>query len=291
VETAAVFILALLILFAHYSPAVAGAWVQKKRGYFFKLTGSYLYTNREYDSEGNVNDIRANDKGVTNTSYKEVALSGYLEYGFTDRVTLVTNFPFKIVTSKRTELPTPENPLRTVEVVTGGLSDFTVSARLLLLGRAAPLSVQGGVKIPLGYDRFPPEEGAPLGSGKVDVEGWVLAGTSLYPLPAYVTGQVGYRLRDGQGISDEFLFQAEAGLTPSPWYLKATLEGTYSTTTPVEQESSTVTTTNTDVLKLIPTLGYDFSPWFTIGAEAFITLRGKNTVAGTTYVLGVAFTR
>lgn len=281
----------LLVLVAQHSPAIAGAWVQKQRGYFFKLTGSYLYTNQEYDSEGNVNDIRANDDGITNTSYKEVALTGYLEYGFTDRVTLVTNFPFKIVTSKRTELSTPDDPQRTVEVVTGGLSDFTVSARLLLFGRAAPLSVQGGVKIPLGYDRFPPEEGAPLGSGKVDVEGWVLAGTSLHPLPAYVTGQVGYRLRDGQGISDEFLFQAEAGLTPSPWYMKATLEGTYSAKTPVEQESPTVTTTNTDVLKLIPTVGYDFSPWFAVGAEAFITLNGKNTVAGTTYVLGVVFTR
>jgi hypothetical protein len=273
------------------SPVNAGAWVQEKYGYFFKLSGTYLYTNQEFDNEGNTRDIRANDDGVANTSYKEVTLTGYLEYGYTDRLTFVANLPFKITSSKRTELPSPENPPRNVDVVTGGLSDVIVSGRLLLFGRSTPLSIQAGVKIPMGYDRVPPDEGSPLGSGKVDVEGWVQAGASLYPVPAYFTGQFGYRMRGGTGISDEYLFQVEAGLTPSRWLLKATLDGIISATTPVDQESSTVTTTNTDVVKLIPTVGYSISPRFAVGAEAFITLHGKNTVAGITYVLGIVFSR
>lgn len=255
------------------------------------MTGTYLYTDQEFDSEGNTRNIRANDDGVSNTSFKEVTLTGYLEYGFTGRLTFVAAVPFKVISSKRKELPSPGNPERNVEVVTGGFSDVTVSGRLLLLGRSAPLSVQAGVKIPMGYDRAPPDEGSPLGSGEVDVEGWVLAGASLYPLPAYATGQFGYRLRGGLGIADEYLFQVEAGLTPSRWLLKATLDGIISAKTPVDQESSTVTTTNAGVVKLIPTLAYSFSPRFAVGAEAFITLHGKSTVAGATYVLGVAFSR
>jgi hypothetical protein len=274
-----------------YAPARAGAWVQKKRGYFFKLTGSYLYTVEEFDPNGDLRNIRENEPGIEDTSYEEAAITGYLEYGVTDRLTLVTNLPFKVVTSRRTELASPGIPQQNVEVVTGGLADLTVSGRLKLFGRAAPVSIQGGVKLPLGYDPSPPDEGAPLGSGKIDLEGHLLAGASLYPMPAYLTGQVGYRYRGGDGIADEYLFQAEFGLTPGKWLIKATLDGIYSTKSPAEQGSSTTTVTNMDVLKLIPTVGYNFTPWFSIGAEAFHTLEGKNTVAGTTWVLGVVFIR
>jgi hypothetical protein len=281
----------LAVLALANSPARSGAWVQSKHGYFLKLTGTYLYTTEEFDSEGNILPIRAGEPGIENATYKEVTATGYLEYGVTERLTLVANLPFKIVTSQRTELPAPGSPMRHVEVVTGGLADLTVSGRYLMFGKATPVSVQAGVKVPMGYDAAPPDQGAPLGSGKVDVEGHLLAGASLYPVPAYLTGQIGYRLRGGMGIADEYLFQVEAGLNPGFWLFKVTLDGIYSAKAPEEEESSTVTVTNQDVLKVIPTIGYTFTKRFWIGAEAYHPLHGKNTVAGTTYAVGIAFTR
>lgn len=281
----------VLILTLQHSTVRAGAWVQNKHSYFLKLSGTYLYTTEEFDSEGNLQDIRAQDSLITDTSYEEVTATAYLEYGLTGRLTLVANLPFKIVTSKRTELPVPGVPQRNVEVVTGGLSDLTLSGRFLLTNNKMPISIQAGLKIPLGYDPSPPDEGTPIGSGKVDAEAILLAGSSLYPVPAYITGGFGYRVRGGTGISDEYLFQVEVGLTPGNFLIKATLDGVYSTAEPEEQESSTTTVTNPDILKIIPTIGYSFTPRFAIGAEVFHVLEGKNTVAGTTYVLALVFMR
>jgi hypothetical protein len=285
-----VFVLAGFLATSH-APAFAGAWVQNKSGYFFKLSGHYLYSTREFNSDGDLQNIRESETTITETSYQDVGLTGYLEYGITNRFTMVANLPFKILTSKRTELPSPGSPIRKVEVVTGGLADLTLSGRFLLFGGGTPISVQAGAKIPMGYDASPPDEGAPLGSGKVDLEGQLLAGASLYPIPAYFTGQVGYRYRNGTGIADEYLFQVELGLTPGRLLLKVTVDGLYSAETPDDRGSATTTVTNQDVVNLIPTIAYGFTPWFSVGAEVFHTLSGKNIVAGTTYVVGVVVTR
>jgi hypothetical protein len=265
----------------------AGAWVQKKKAYFFKLTGSYLYTTEEYDANGNLQTIREGEPGISETSYEELAATGYLEYGASDRFTMIANLPFKIVTSRRTEAPSPSAPTRTVEVVSGGLSDLWLGGRFLLFGTSTPFSIQGGVKLPLGYDASPPDEGAPLGSGKVDVEGLVQAGMGIWPIRAYFTGQAGYRLRGGTDIADEYLFQLEGGFTPGNWLIKATLDGVYSTGSHEDQGSSTVLVTNQDILKIIPTVAYRAHYRLAIGAEVFHILSGKNSVAGTTYAIGI----
>jgi hypothetical protein len=279
----------LLSIAVLHSTALAGAWVQKKSGYFFKLTGTYLFTTEEYDSAGNVQPIRGSESDITNTSYREVAFTGYLEYGVNSRLTIVGNLPFKIVTSKRTEIPSAGGPMRNVEVVTAGLADLTLSGRLLLLGTSTPLSIQAGVKLPMGYEAAPPDQGAPLGSGKIDVEGMVLAGMGIWPVRFYLTGGFGYRLRGGLGIADEYLFEIEGGFTPGNWLVKATLNGIYSAKTPGSQGSATVTTTNQDVLKIIPTIAYRINRRFSVGIEAYHTAHGKNTVAGTTWVVGLVF--
>lgn len=285
-----VFVVAsILALFALSTAAYAGAWIQKKNAYFFKLTGSYLYSTEEYDANGNLQTIREDEPGISETSYKELAATGYLEYGASDRFTIIANLPFKIVTSRRTESPTPGTPTRNVEVVTGGLSDLLLGGRFLLFGTSTPISIQGGVKLPLGYDASPPDEGAPLGSGKVDVEGLVQAGMGIWPIRAYITGQAGYRLRGGNDIADEYLFQLEGGFTPGNWLIKATLDGVYSAGSHEDQGSSTILVTNSDVLKVIPTVAYRVHYRLAIGAEVFHILSGKNTVAGTTYAIGIVF--
>jgi hypothetical protein len=271
------------------SAGLSGAWVQKKGGYYLKLTAAHIYTTEEFDSAGNLRPIREGEPGIGNTSYRELYLFGYLEYGVAKRLTLVANLPFKIATSRRTELPGPGSPMRSVEVVTGGLSDLNVSARVLLFGTSAPVSVQAGAILPLGYDPSPPGQGAPLGSGKVDFEGLLLSGVSLWPIRAYLTGHAGYRIRGGSEFADQYLYQVEGGVTPGPWFAKVTLEGIYSARKGAGGGSATIATTNQDVLKLIPTIAYRFDHRFALGAELIHTVSGKNTVAGTTYSVEVVF--
>ena len=104
----------ILALSVFSAAAHAGAWVQKKNAYLFKLTGSYLYSTEEYDADGNLQTIREGEPGISETSYKELAATGYLEYGASDRFTIVANLPFKIVTTHRTEAPSPGAPTRSV---------------------------------------------------------------------------------------------------------------------------------------------------------------------------------
>jgi hypothetical protein len=287
VKPAVVVPAAIVLVALIHSSAYGGAWVQKKRSYFLKFMAGYLYTTEEYDSEGNIRRIREGDTGIDQTSYKEMSLVGYLEYGVTERFTVTANLPFKVVTSKRREAATADAPMRTVEVVTGGLSDLWLSGRLLLMGESTPLSIQAGVKLPLGYDATPPDGGAPLGSGKLDLEAALLAGAGIWPIRAYFTGSVGFGLRGGTNIANEYLFRVEGGFTPGNWLAKATLEGVYSADKSASDESSTLVITNQDVLKLIPTVAYRFHYRFAVGVEAIHTLAGRNTVAGTTYFAGI----
>lgn len=260
-----------------------------------KLSGTYLYSEKEFDHLGDEVDIRAGDELITETSYRDIGFAGYVEYGLTDRLTIVGTLPFKILTSKRTELGTFGGPTEAVEVVTGGLSDLNLSARYPLVKGPLPVAVQAGAKVPLGYDRTPGDEGAPLGSGKIDVEAHLLAGASLYPFPGYLTGGAGYRLRGGN-LSDQFVFSLEGGVTFPRFQVKAAIDGTYSADAPPElvdpaggQTSSITRITDQDILKISPGVSFAVGRGAYLTAEAYYIVAGKNTVAGTTYSIGLVF--
>ncbi len=39
------------LLAGSFATTFAGAWVQNKRGYFFKLSGHYLYSTQEFNAD------------------------------------------------------------------------------------------------------------------------------------------------------------------------------------------------------------------------------------------------
>ena len=46
-----------------------------------------------------------------------------------------------------------------------------------------------------------------------------------------------------------------------------------------------------DVYKILPTVSYSFGETFEITAEAYHTFAGRNTIAGTTYAVGIVLKR
>lgn len=99
-----------------------------------------------------------------------------------------------------------------------------------LLG-GIPLSVRGGVKIPV-QDLPVDAEIIPLGEGQWDVEAWLEGGHSFYPLPLYAVGWLGYRWRfENESVQrdpgDERLFLLDVGLTTRPVGFKVVVEGLY----------------------------------------------------------------
>lgn len=292
----AVLMAVVVSLSAAVTEAWAQAWVRPKDGYYFKVAGSYLYTKEEYNYRGDRQEIFAGDPTRSNTAFRDVSLSAYLEYGVADRLTLVATLPFKILTSKATTT-FPGEPVRDESLTNGGLADLLLSIRTPLHQGGLAASLQGGVKLPLGYEQDPDNNGPPLGTGELDAEMHLLLGQSLYPIPAYVGAGAGYRVRGGP-LHDEILYSAEAGYTAGRFFLKLRFDGLQNVEEPPDLSGGGMVGTangvivgDQDIFKLSPTIEYRFDDRSAITAEAFHTVAGKNTVAGTTFSLGLVYTR
>jgi len=264
----------------------AQAWAQTSGGYFAKFSGNYLFTTEEWNVDGNEQDIAADDPRITDAWFRDVSFFAYLEYGLTDRLTLVSSVPFKILTSEFTQNPGGGLPTRRVTLTNRGMGDLWISMRAPVSIQPFACTVQGGVKIPL-YEQ-PEEKGfltvPPLGTGSVDAEIGAYLGKSLYPLNAYVSGGIAYRFRGGD-VHDEIPFNLEGGYTHRHLFAKVRLEGVRNT----EKPGGSVIAGDEDYLKLSPTVSYSFTDRIVLAFEAFHTLSGRNTLSGTAYSLAVVF--
>jgi hypothetical protein len=268
-----------------------------KRGeHFFKLTGNYLNTTEEFNSDGDRQALSSDDGLGTVTSFREVSVVAYVEYGLTDHLTLVANAPFKVLTTETVEETKEDSQSN------GGLGDLNVYLRLPVVQRSFAVSVQPGFKIPLGYEKNPDNDGPALGTGEIDGEISLIAGFSLYPLPAYVTAGAGYRMRGGD-YNDEIIFGFEGGATVGRLFMKLRFEGLQNESEPAESPDESGASTgdgggindviigDQDTYKLLPTISYLFRDTFEITAEVYHTFAGRNTLAGTTFAMGIVLKR
>ena len=273
---------------------MAGAWTQKKKKYYLKFSSYYFFTTREFNHEGDQLTFFAERPGFENASFRDLSFVTYLEYGLTDGVTLIGELPFRIRTSQwetfiiEDVLASRESP------TTVGLSDLRLLSRVSLLNKPLVLSVEGGVKLPLGYETRPDNDGPPLGTGEVDLEGRLLLGKSLHPVPAYFTGGLGYRFRGGP-LNDEILYEVEAGYTHRQWLFKLNLNGVQNTSdvpdlvgmevvTPLPGGGGVVPSVivgDQNFLKISPAIIYSLNSRFSLQGEVIHILRGANTASGT----------
>ena len=169
--------------------AWAGAWLKKPGESYVKLFASYLFTDEEYDKDGNLIPMRSGVPGITNGTFEDITIGAYLEYGLSERFTLVATVPYKLLTSTWTELGANFQVQRDIEATSGGMTDLRAGVRYPLKTSGFPISLEGIVKFPLGYDPSPDlEQVPPLGSGKVDAGFSLLSGVSLWPFPGYING-------------------------------------------------------------------------------------------------------
>jgi hypothetical protein len=281
---------ALLALFAALpGAATAGPWLQKPGGYFVKAAFSYLYAESEFDHGGDEVPVLTSNPLVRSAAYREIVLNTYVEYGLDERATLVGSLPFKILTSRRTEITDLADLIREVDVTNAGFSDLHIGVRSPLLRGRHPVSGEVRVKVPLGYPKRPANSGPALGSAEVDVTASILAGTTLRG--AYATASAAYRVRGGS-LADDVGFSLQVGGARRRLSGQALVEGWYSTVDPAPlDESSTARAANQDVLKVIGTLGYRTAERATVAVEAYHILSGKNAATGTTVAAALILTR
>lgn len=162
----------------------AGGWPQEKGKAYIQLTYGSSSSNTVYKFDGETK-YPTDNGGYTVRDFPlaDRGLFLYLEYGLTEDLTLIADAAFK-----RSIIHTPIERRETE-----GLADVGLSARYRLL-KADPhvLSARLSLTMPTGYSR---DLTPPLGNGIPTLSLGVEYGISLYPIPAYATASLGYRLR------------------------------------------------------------------------------------------------
>jgi hypothetical protein len=291
--------LILLSLLALNTSIQAGAWTQRENGYFLRIYSTYLFATREFNHLGNELDLYQEHLGYENSYFRDISVIIYSEYGLTDWLTFIGELPFKSLTLKRS---VAGFYARDELATTSGFADLTLATKLRIINDPVALSIQGGIMIPLGYEKQPQNNGPRLGSADVNFEGHILFGTSFYPIPMYFSGSVGYRYRTGD-LNDEIIFTGEVGYTLGRFFLKTYVEVLRSVVTPPDVYGQRINSEDflggevPDLIvgdhhltKIIPSISYKLSHTLSIQAEIIETLSGVDTISGTTYSFGLVLT-
>lgn len=285
-------LLAAVLLAAAPGRLEAGAWTQPKGGFYSKLAGLSFSSLAYLDTDGKRLDrVKDPREELSDRGY-----SAYLEYGVLDRLTVVASLPYKSLSftnpseSRYFEALDSTIVRQHPDQSASGLADLELRLRWRLLLDPAVVSLAAGGKIPLGYEvptRIP-ESYVPLGTGETDAEVRLLVGTSLYPVPGYLTGTLGYRRRGGE-YADELFHGLEGGYSFNRLLVKGVIEGIRTLGDCGATGEMGGLVGDQDNLKLSPGLIWSLSDRVEISADLFHIVSGCNTAAGRTLALGLAF--
>ncbi len=293
-------IFTILLIYSGIGTVWSGAWVQPKGGYYFRLSSNYLSTNQEFNHKGEKISYLGNDLVYHDTEFRELNISFYYEYGLSSDFTIWGDLAYKSYTSSRT-ISTSYATTKEIATTTG-FADMRLLGVYGIMTAPIAISIAAGPKIPMGYSKSPENDGPALGTGYVDIEGYLTLGASLHPVPAFVSTAIGYRARGGR-YNDEMYFNVEAGLTLGNFFFKTFLELIRSTVTPPDIYGQTIVSPlpggggtlpnaivgDQDISKILPSITYYIKEGIGIQAEINHIFAGKNTLSGTTYSLGLVF--
>ena len=273
--------LALVVILCAVCPglvtsAFAGAWTQTDKGYYLKLAALSLSSRSDLDSLG----VEVDKPGMG--ELKDRNLTAYVEYGLSERLTLVATLPYKRLEDERAI-----SDLIAIQR-TWGLGDLETRVRWKLRDTALVASLAVGARIPLGYE-VDTETRVPLGTGEMDGDVRILLGRSLYPFPGYLTGEIGFRARGGP-YSNEIFYALEAGASRQNFLLKGSVSALRTRAT-CGATGQAGLIGDQDILKVSPGLIYRVSESAELSLDLIHIASGCNTTTGNTLSLGMAIKR
>lgn len=185
-------------IICHSTIAQAGGWTQPKGKGYFKLSQQIVRAESLNHSSGTKIEIPRVSGNTT---------SLYGEFGLIDRVTLVGYMPF--YTSYSIDAEGFDS--------TSGVGDWDVGVRIgILTGGPTVVSLQALAGLPLGDSG----QGVILwtGDGEFNQHFSLQVGHSLYPVPAYLKGEIGYNNRKSSDVpadnyANELRYSLQAGYT------------------------------------------------------------------------------
>jgi hypothetical protein len=205
-------------------------WTRKKNTYFIKTSFNIFSSDTYYSLSGN--------KSVSQNFFNQKSLTLYGEYGISDKLTAIINFPMlKLNSFDNTE-------------TAAGIGDLKIEFKYALLTKNIPLTIAVAPEFPTGSQNnyaknlqsnlgFLEQINLPTGDGEFNVWTTLAASHSFHPLPIYISLSTAYNFRtqyNGFSFRDQVKFNFEAGykLLDKVW-----LNGTLSAQTSMGKESGT----------------------------------------------------
>ena len=264
----------VIFILLSVSPCFAGAWTMQKGKLYDRFSLNYYFADDNFNGDGDRTDF------PDNGDFQDFHASNYIEYGLTDRITVINSICYKYLDQDNNNSDTKSN----------GIGDIDLGVKFRLSeGSLGVLSVQGLSKIPEAYDK---NAELPLGNGQYDFELRLLYGRSLYPhIPGYCNFEIGYRWRL-DAPADELRYLAEFGMDfTKQLYARVKLDGIYSmhNGSKFDASGNPTLTNNFDLGKLDITFGYMITGSWAIEAEYTPEIYGQNTAAGSTYTLAISY--
>lgn len=246
------------------SAVLAGAWTLEKGKGQLIVTGSFSQANKAYDGARNT---------VETPRYRKFELQGLLEYGLTDRFTLMIAPGYQHV-----DIAAPTNASRSGL----GFSDFGGRYKIMQ-GASWVFSGQVLMRAPGTSQAGNP---AAVGYTEPEIDTRALFGKSftVAALASFIDLQVAQRFRYGNA-PNEFRFDATFGISPAPnWlYLFQSLNVISEGAGSNEQFPSY------DYSKLQISAVYSLTPTLSLQVGAFTTLTGRNALQESGLITGLSY--
>ena len=209
-----------------------------------------------------------------------------LSYGLLDQLQLNVQVPYYDI--EFTDFADPNRPSTT------DIGDIRFGAQYRLIANPLVSSVKIEAKAPTGFFNRDAEI-VPIGDGQWDLDLVARFGKSLWPIPAYVNLDVGYRFRfkpaektSTRDPGNEFIFRAEAGYNIlKTLQVKAGLSGLYGNK--FKQENLVVDESQREILFFEPGIHWNVQGPLAIDTGIQISLSGKNYTAGQVFNFGVSY--
>ena len=277
----------ILSLFTLTSLHAGGPWPQPKGNGYFKLYQWWIVSDQHFTDAGLLDPNVT--QGVFNTSL-------YGEFGFTDRLTGILNFPMfsrayfnNTISGTTGEVIDPGEGINSI-----GDTDLGLQYGLLVNGPFV-LSARVMFGLPLGNNGGGSSGALQTGDGEFNQILRVDAGTSfrIGKTNAYAAAFLGVNNRSN-GFSDEFRFGVEAGATvlQDKLTLIARLHGieSFQNGDPEKGANSTsIFANNSEILSFSPEIAYHINEKWGFSVGTGIALSGKIIFAAPSYSAGIFF--
>jgi hypothetical protein len=195
--------IAIVLLALLAETAAGGAWPRKAGSGYVQLGFSTIGYDKVYDDAA----VKVPAPGTV----RDNVLQLFAEYGLTDDFTVGVAVPFGMLSAQDYVNPFLHSfvPPEPADVSHSGIGDLVATARLAILRQGGSV-LSAGVVFGFPTGDTTNTDGLWLGDGDFSVAPRLLYGLSLYPLPAYLSADLGYNIR-GAGYSDEVFGNLEAG--------------------------------------------------------------------------------